>query len=415
MERKHKIPLKLKLIRFKNSDFFSFADKIINFLKPPKKFSGIPKKILFFRNDRIGDAVCTLPVLRDLKINYPDLQIHIICSQKNKFVFEDFPYIDKLIVFSPANWDEENLSSLYKLPVLGRGLQFLFHFFFAQFFDNELKNFIVSLKNEQYDAVVDLIGRRRIAILGRMISKFTAGSKLFLLSWLYSYYLNVNWVSLYDKDFMSRKIQFLLEDALLLKFSKKNTELPYEKSINIHKKENDIFIHLGTGKIRKFELQKEIEIIRLLSNYKLIVTDGYESEEYNMQKEYFKDHTNIEFKIYNNLTDIIPDVQRSKLMLSYDGGQTHLLSQYIPSVVIFGPGAVELWKPYEFEDYNIIKEWNNDLRVIQSSGEYKHEVIYKKIWCSPCFDIGCEIRPCLEAITPEILAETVKNKLGLNG
>ncbi len=100
-------------------------------------------------------------------------------------------------------------------------------------------------------------------------------------------------------------------------------------------------------------------------------------------------------------------------MLSYDGGQTHLLAQYLPSVVIFGPGSVDLWKPYEFKDYKIVKEWDNNLRVIQSDGKYKHEVVHKKIWCSPCFDIGCKERPCLGAITPGIIAETVKSKLRL--
>jgi ADP-heptose:LPS heptosyltransferase len=419
LERRHKIPLKLKLIRFKNSGFFSFTDKIINFIKPPKKFSGVPEKILIFRNDRIGDAICTLPVLRDLKNNYPDLKIHVVCSVRNRFVFENFPYIDKLIVFSPDYWEQENLKGIFKLPVIGKMLQFFFHVLMASVFDDEFKKFIADLEYENYDAVVDLIGRRRIAVIGRMVSKFTAGGRLFLLSWMYSYYMKTNWVSLHDKDFMSRKIQFLLEDSLNFKFEKRNEELPYYRMEGIDEKESnektiDVFIHLGTGKIRKFEPRKEIDVIEALSNYKMIVTDGYESENFKMQREYFKNFTNIEFKIYSSLTDIIPDVKKSRLMLSYDGGQTHLLSQYVPSVVIFGPGSVELWKPYEFRDYKIIKEWDNNLRVIQSGGNFQHQVIHKKIWCSPCFDIGCKQRPCLGAITPGIILETIKNKLVLN-
>lgn len=412
MERRHKIPLKLKLIRFKNSDFFSFIDKIIYAVKPPKKFPGTPKKILVFRNDRIGDALVTLPVIRDLKINYPELQIHLICSDKNKFVFDDFPYIDKLTVYSPQNWEQENLSAFFKIPVLGKSLQFIFHFLLPSFFDKDFKSFIADLKSENYDATIDLIGRRRIAIIGSMVSKFTAGSRLFLLSWLYSYYLKTNWVSPHDIDFISRKIQFLFEDSLGLKFVKRNEELPYiEQGKALQGKTNDIFIHLGTGKIRKFETEKEIEIIKSLSSYRLIVTDGYESETFKKQREYFKDYANVEFKIYNALTDIIPDVKKSKLMLSYDGGQTHLLAQYIPTIVIFGPGSVELWKPYEFRDYKIVKEWNNNLRVIQSNGQFGHQVVYKQIWCSPCFDIGCEERPCLAAIQPENILEVISNKL----
>ena len=413
MERRHKIPLKLKLIRFKNSDFFSFTDKIIRFLKPPKKYSGLPKKILVFRNDRIGDAVVTLPVLRDLKFNYQGLQIHIVCSEKNKFVFENFPYVDKLIVFSPPNWEQENLRSIFRIPVIGKAFQFFFHVLMASVLDDEFRKFLSDLEIEKYDAVIDLIGKRRIAFIGRMVSKFSAGGRLFLLSWMYSYYMKTNWVSPHDKDFMSRKIQFLFEDSLNLKFEDKIVELPYTGAGQKEEKEIDVFIHLGTGELRKFEPEKEIEIIQSLNNYKLIITDGYESDSFKKQREHFKNSENIEFKIYDKLTDIIPDVKKSKLMLSYDGGQTHLLAQYLPSVVIFGPGSVDLWKPYEFKDYKIVKEWDNNLRVIQSDGKYKHEVVHKKIWCSPCFDIGCKERPCLGAITSGIIAEIVKSKLPL--
>lgn len=411
MEIRQEIPLKLKLIRFKNSNFFSFIDKIIYFIKPPKKFKGVPEKILFFRNDRIGDAVCTLPVLRDLKLNYPDLRIHLICSDKNKFVFENLEYIDKLIIFNPENWNEENLPSVFKIPILGKLLQFIFHFFIPYLFDSGFKEVINNFKNEKYDAVIDLIGRRRIAIMGKMISRFTVGSRLFGLSWMYSYYMKTNWVSPLDDDFMSRKIQGVLEDSLNFDFAKKDESLPYFKTAQSVDKKTDIFIHLGTGTIRRFTVDKEMKIIEQFKNFRVIITDGYETENFKQLKRFFLNTSNIEFKLYKNLQEIVPDILSSRLMLSYDGGQTHFLSQLIPSIVIFGPGSAGLWKPYEFKNYNIVKEWENDLRIIESEGVHKHCVIYKKIWCSPCFDAGCKERPCLAAVTPEIIFNTIKEKL----
>lgn len=411
MERKHKIPLKLKLIRFKNSDFFSFTDKIIRLLKPPKKFGGVPKKILFIRNDRIGDAVITLPFFRDLKLNSPDIKIHVLASERNKFIFENVSYIDKIIIYSPDNWDESNLNIFFKLPVIGKLAQFIFHLFLPYIFNAEIKIFVDILKNEKYDAVIDLVGRRRNAIIGRMISKYTAGGRLFLLSWLYSYYLETNWVSAKDKDFITRKIECLLAESMDLKILKRDKTLPYYPDNFSDKKEIDIFIHFGTGKVRRFEIEKEIEIIKSLSNYKLIITDGYETENYKLQKEFFRDFPNIEFKIYSSLQALIPDVKKSRLMLAYDGGQTHYLSPYVTVIAIYGPTSVDLWKPYEFENYELRKEWNDNLKVIKSEGEFAHEVIYKRIWCSPCFDIGCEERPCLKYITPQMIKETVENKL----
>jgi len=87
------LPTGLKTIRLR--DYRTTFRKL--FLKI---FKGTPHKILFLRIDRIGDAIVTLPFLRDLKLNYPDLEIHVIASKRNYSYFTDTGYIDKLFEYT---------------------------------------------------------------------------------------------------------------------------------------------------------------------------------------------------------------------------------------------------------------------------------------------------------------------------
>jgi hypothetical protein len=333
---RHKIRLKLILIRFKNNQL-RIIDDILRIIKPPRLYKGIPRKILIFRNDRIGDAVVTLPFLRDLKLNFPETEIHILA----------------------------------------------------------------------YDLVFDLVGYRRLAVLSRMISGYSIGSRLFLMSWLYSYYLRTHWVSQQDDDFMTRKTEKTFTEAISMKFIKRNTNLPFKGIKKISENKYDIFIHLGTSVLRKINFETEKELVRKLSDLNIIITDIEMSERYLFYKNLYSEYSNIKFILYPHLNDIIKDVSSSALLLCYDGGQAHFLSQFVKTFVIFGPGSVPLWKPYEFKSYSILKEWENGVRAIKSTGNYGHMVIHYPIWCSPCFDIGCDTKPCLNNINADMLYEII--------
>lgn len=405
----HKIPLRLKLIRFKNSRYLSFIDKIIRSIKPPKRLPQFPEKILFMRNDRIGDAVVTLPVLRDLKLNYPEIQIDVLASDRNSFIFNNISYLNEVIIFSPKNWQQENLFSIFKLPVIGRILQFIFYFIIPYYFSKEFRTNIDFLKEKKYNAVVDLVGSRRLAILGNMISPYTVGSRLFGLSWLYSYYMKTNWVSHNDEDFMSHKIEKVLSEAFEFKFIKRNTSLPLNERIQTYNDEKylDLFIHLGTSELRKLNFEAEQQLIDHFKNKNILITDIYATERFTFYKKKYKNYNNIQFKLYPHLEDLKDDIFKSKILLCYDGGQAHFLGQFLKTITIIGPVSVPLWKIFEFKDYELIRTLTGGAKVIQSKGEFKHIAVYYPIWCNPCFDIGCETRPCLANINVDELNDVI--------
>jgi len=379
-KQKHKVPLKIYYRRSKDKGFLTIVDKIIYKISPPKKINRIPGKILINRNDRIGDALVTIPVLRDLKLNYPSLIIDVLCSETNSFVFKDLDYINKIHIYN------ENIPS-----------------------ETE-----AELNSEKYDAVADLISNhnRKYLRMLRRCSPFIAGSRIFLRSWIYDYYLPTNWVSEFDKIPMSRKIENFFTDCFAFRFEKRSTVQPY-KNYHAEKSETtyDILFHLGTGELRKQNKHIEDNLLKLLEDYSVLITDAGDTERFKHYSLKYSTNKNFIFRLYNKFEDIVSDAKKSKLVLCYDGGQAHFLAQFARCITLFGPGSRNLWAPYDFSDYKLFKTWENGVEAYISQGNRKHISINYPVWCSPCFDMGCKTKPCINNISPGQVKEIITTLL----
>ncbi len=64
----------------------------------------MPSKILIIRFSSIGDIVLTSPVLRCLKTQRPDVEIHYLTKSNFAFLLNDNPYIDKLHLLEDSLW-----------------------------------------------------------------------------------------------------------------------------------------------------------------------------------------------------------------------------------------------------------------------------------------------------------------------
>lgn len=403
--KKHKIPFTLKIKRIKNSKFISDFNNLFSYIKPKKRQKLNSGKLLFFRNDRIGDAMVTLPVLRDLKKNYPDIKIDILVSSRNKFVFNNFDYVDEIIEYDRRL---DDLNKIYKIPVLGSVLQFMLLIAIPYLTNKNIRGKINKLRNKKYDAAIDLVGLKRNLLLGKILTGFTIGPKSLGTYIFYDYYMDDNWVTAKDNDFITKKIEFVLKDSLGLIFYThiKDSHLTNYSIINENKEKYDLIYHRGAPELRRFSFEKEIEILKLLDRYKVLVTDSGSNEHFKKLKDIFN---SIDFKIFHSLEELSLLCHNSKILLCYDGGQAHYLSQFIKTVTIFGPGSVSLWRPYEFEDYIPLTKDKNGCEVLKSKGKLGHVVINYPIWCRPCFDTGCKERVCLKKIEPGILVNIITN------
>jgi len=107
-------------------------------------------KILIIRFSSIGDIVLTTPVIRCLKQQLTNVEIHYLTKSNFKTVLENNPYIDKL-----------------------------------HFLNSKLSNTIIELKNERFDYVIDLHHNLRTLTIKRKLgAKSSSFDKLNWQKWL---------------------------------------------------------------------------------------------------------------------------------------------------------------------------------------------------------------------------------------
>ena len=71
---------------------------IFNFVN--KKMKNNLKNICIIRDDRLGDTILTLPIVKQIKKEYPNSQITLIISKISEDLIKLCDYVDKYLVFS---------------------------------------------------------------------------------------------------------------------------------------------------------------------------------------------------------------------------------------------------------------------------------------------------------------------------
>lgn len=80
-----------------SSDFNYYFDKFTSkFIKSKKHEIKNPKKILFIRNDHIGDMVYSTQVFREVKKRFPNAKIGVVATESNREIIEKDPYVDEI-------------------------------------------------------------------------------------------------------------------------------------------------------------------------------------------------------------------------------------------------------------------------------------------------------------------------------
>lgn len=75
-------------------------------------------KILIIRVDHLGDMICTVPFIRELRGNCPTAEITLVCSPETYNYLEFIPYVDKIICYKKLitgkHLFERSLLSVYR-------------------------------------------------------------------------------------------------------------------------------------------------------------------------------------------------------------------------------------------------------------------------------------------------------------
>lgn len=328
-------------------------------------------KFLIIRFSSIGDIVLTTPVIRCLRKQYPDAEIHFLTKHAFRNIVEHNPYINKI-------------------HTLGDSLELMLH----------------ELATEEYDHIIDLHHNLRTVRIKKFLKKVKSYSfnKLNVEKFILT---NFKINTLPKKHIVDRNLECIaslgvVNDGLGLDYfipamdQVKNDDIP---TSHMH---GYIALVIGAAlATKKLPLHKLKELCAAI-DHPIILLGG--KEDYEDGKAIAKQD---EIKIYNacgkfNLNESADLVKRSKLVITHDTGLMHI--------------AAALQKP-------VISIWGNTVPAFGMYPYYgkrstiQYDVVeINKLWCRPCSKIGYNKCPlghfkCMENIAVNDIVNLVRQRL----
>jgi len=317
------------------------------------------QNILVSRLKFMGDVILTLPLVQNLRVEYPEAKIYYLTAR---------PY-DQLL-FNHADIDEV-LSFDLNNPV------------------NQSK-IISKLLRKKFDISIDLFGNPRTALLSFLTgAKIRIGGDFRGRRVLYTHRINNSGMKLSSIEFhlnYLRPLGIEPNHAMPGLFVTDQEEAWAEKyilSMGYNMEKPIIGIHAGaTWPAKMWPAGRFAELAKMLKHElgaEIFFTAGPEDLDY--VKKIISDYS-IPVKIPEVLSirKLMAVIKQFSLFISNDCGPMHVAPALnIPTIGIFGPGEPEIWFPYQ-----------------RGNG---HRFIHKTLQCSRCGRDFCDDLKCMNAIS----------------
>jgi ADP-heptose:LPS heptosyltransferase len=303
-------------------------------------------KILIIRFSSIGDIVLTTPVIRCLKTQADNAEIHYVTKAQYQTILESNPYVDKLFLLKGT-----------------------------------LNEVIDELKNEQYDLVIDLHNNLRTRILKWKLGKPSFSfNKLNIEKWLMvNFKINklpeVHIVDRYMETVKSLNVKL---DALGLDyFIPEKDEVPWDWFPESHRSGFVAYAIGAQHETKKLPVHRMIELCKKI-NRPVILLGGKEDADNGEQVRTFieNENHNTERKavIYNacgkfNLNQSASILKKADCVFSHDTGLMHIAAALKKEVFGIWGNTIPAFGMYPFRTTS-------------------HSLENDKLNCRPCSKIG---------------------------
>ena len=310
------------------------------------------KKFLLLRFSSIGDIVLTTPVIRCLKKQYPNAEVHFATKKQFKTLVENNPYIDKFFLL-----------------------------------EDSLNSFIKDLQSEQYDFVIDLHNNLRTRIIKLALKKnpfsdlgIRSFNKLNFRKWL---------LVKFKKNFMPivhivDRYMDTLEDFGITNdkkgldyFIPERDEVPLDWLPASHQKGYVTYAIGGQHETKKLPLHKMVELCQQIKQ-PIILLGGKEDFE-NGEKLIAQSLKLKAQSIFNacgkfNLNQSASVIKQSSQVYTHDTGLMHIAAAFKKNIVSIWGNTVPEFGMYPYMTNFVV--WEN-----------------KDLNCRPCSKIGYDKCP----------------------
>lgn len=327
-------------------------------------------KFLIIRFSSIGDIVLTTPVIRCLKLQVPDAEVHFLVKDKFRSVVEHNPYIDKLHVLAHS-WEL----------------------------------MIEELKTEEYDYIIDLHHNAKTLRVKKALKvKSFSFYKLNIQKYFYTAF-KINMlpkVHIVDRYLKTVESFGVTNDGAGLDYFISEQEQIKKTDIPASHSAGYVACVIGAAHgTKRWPVHKWKEFCAELDHPVILL--GGEEDASNGDAIAATDP----IKIYNasgkfSLNESADLVRKAKLVISNDTGLMHIAAAYKRPIISLWGNTVPSFGMYPY--------YGNRFTDVQL-----FEILQtNKLWCRPCSKIGYDKCPlghfkCMEKISSrDLLQKTIK-------
>lgn len=330
------------------------------------------KKFLIIRLSSIGDIVLTTPVIRCLRQQFPDDEIHFLTKLSYKGILESNPYLNKV-------------------HVLGDSFELMLH----------------ELQTEEYDYIIDLHHNLRTLRIKKFLKNVKAFSfnKLNVQKFIYT---NLKINTLPDKHIVDRNLETIgslgaVNDGKGLDYFIPDKDRINTKDLPAAHMLGYIAVVIGAAlATKKMPLHKLKELCAAIQHPIVLLGDK------NDQEDGKAIAATDDIKIYNacgkfNLNESADILRGARLVISHDTGLMHIAAAMQRPVISIWGNTVPSFGMYPY--YGKLSAQHFDI------------VQVNKLWCRPCSKIGYNKCPlghfkCMEKIAVNEIVNMVHHRLG---
>jgi len=281
-------------------------------------------KVLVIRFSSMGDIIYTTPVVRCLKEQLPNAEVHFLTKPAFRYIYDNNPFVDKLLLLQP-----------------------------------KLGNTIKEIKAENYDYIVDLHTNLRTSII-----KLRTGIKSFtydkqrLRKWL-SLKFNLKLVPpvhLVDRYLKCVAPLGIVNDGKPINYYIKKEYSLHELLPDTHQQGFIAFVIGATHNTKRMPNPKVIEICRQL-NLPIVLLGGNDVKDNGDEIALA-----VGAQVYNacgvtTLDESVFITSKAKRLIGFDTGLTHIAEAFnIPIASVWGSTVPELLgvQPYKVDDALVV-------------------------------------------------------------
>jgi heptosyltransferase-3 len=351
-------------------------------------------KILVIKFRNIGDVLLTTPLIKNLKIHYPDSTIDMVVNKGTESMITNNPNINEIFVY-----DRSYYKSLPKLKQIIEEFKFLRSF-------------------KDYDMVINTTEGDRGAFIAKFSNAKTKIGYPVKKNWYLKNIFNIEMpkptlirhivdnnldaIRVQDLEVLEKKVEIFWKKE----DEKKIDELNLDEFIHIHPVSRWMF------KCIKDELMAEIIDFIESKGKKVVLTASPDEKEIKKVQSIlsFTKSNPINLSGKLSLKEVAYLSSKAKLFVGVDTAIMHMAAAVnIPVVAFFGPSGAFNWGPW---DNDLMQSGYTQKNGIQKMG--KHIVIQHNWDCIPCGQDGCngsKISDCLMTFDMDKVKNIIEERL----